>query len=312
MPIRLYQVWQWETLPYNQDLLGAEDSSGVKIQNAYGDDGIQSLISFSGSYSYELAATSDREAWLQLDDWLIFETNASLSWWERFEGNSDGYVQIIQYSTDGGLEWKDLSTINSNTKNSELSQNSVALTSLLGKVAKLRLHYRGSGSQSTSASWFIDDLSASNIRKLANPQAHAPTNNQVGISLFDPGIQVLFAERIGAPPSARFANPKVVFPRTANYFTDFFDAQSLSNQWFTSSWYGLYYYTGGLNSWIYSIDRGWQFFGGPTLGGGWIYDNEHGWLWTGKNIYPWMYQPSNKGWLYDYSPTTGSRKFVRE
>jgi len=48
------------------------------------------------------------------------------------------------------------------------------------------------------------------------------------------------------------------------------------------------------------------------VGGGWIYDQELEWLWTGKSIYPWMYQPSNKGWVYDYSPTTGSRKFVRE
>ena len=222
------------------------------------------------------------------------------------------YQQIIQYSTDGGLEWQDLSTITSSTHTSSFAQNSIPITGLLGKVAKLRLLYRATGSPGTTASWFIDDLSASNIRKLANPQAHAPTNNQVGISLFDPGIQVLFAERIGAPPSARFANPKVVFPRTATYFTDFFDAQSLSSDWFTSSWYGLYFSPGGLNSWIYSIDRGWQYYGGPTLGGGWIYDNEHGWLWTGKSIYPWMYQPSNKGWLYDYSPTTGSRRFVRE
>ena len=308
---QFYQVWQWETLPYNQ-VLGAEDSSGAKIQNAYGDSGIQSLYRFSGSYSYELAATAEREAWLQLDDWLIFEKNASLSWWERFEGNADGFEQLIQYSTDGGLAWEDLSTVTAGSNTSNFAENSIRITDLLGKVAKLRLLYRATGSSGTSGSWFIDNLSASNIRKLANPQAHAPSNNQVGISLFDPGIQVLFAERIGAPPSARFANPKVVFPRTASFFTDFFDAQSLSNDWFSSSWYGLYFSPGGLNSWIYSIERGWQYFGGPTVGGGWIYDQELEWLWTGKSIYPWMYQPSNKGWVYDYSPTTGTRKFVRE
>ena len=42
---QFYQVWQWETLPYSE-LLGAEDSSGAKVQNAYGDDGIQSPYRF--------------------------------------------------------------------------------------------------------------------------------------------------------------------------------------------------------------------------------------------------------------------------
>ena len=114
------------------------------------------------------------------------------------------------------------------------------------------------------------------------------------------------------PPASRFADPRIVFPKTLAYFSDFFDAQDLGNHWYESSWFGYYFQPDNQNNWVYTPSRGWQYYGGPTLGGGWIYDQELEWLWTGKSTYPWMYQPSNKGWVYDYSPTTGTRKFVRE
>jgi len=312
---KTYQVWQWETQPYEQ-LLGAESSSGAKVQNAYGDTGIQSLYRFKGSFAYELSVTSQKPASLQIDDWLIFDENASLEWWEKRDGDSDSFELLLEYSMDGGLSWRNLNTSPStSTEGSYFSHKTVSINQLLGRVAKVRLHYRPKHSQiqvGTTASLFVDDIGAFNIYKLTNPVAHTPSNNQVGISLFDPGIQVLFAERIGAPPATRFAQPQVVFPRTDSYLSDFLNSELLSNGWYDSPWYGYYYSPGEMNFWMFTMERGWQFFGGSTLGGGWIYDNEHGWLWTGKAIYPWMYQPSQKGWLYDYSPTTGSRKFVRE
>ena len=98
---QFYQVWQWETLPYS-DLLGAEDSSGAKVQMPMEMMVSKASTAFQGPIPTNFPPLRREAIWLQLDDWLIFEKNASLSWWERFEGNADGFEQLIQYSTDGG------------------------------------------------------------------------------------------------------------------------------------------------------------------------------------------------------------------
>jgi len=171
----------------------------------------------------------------------------------------------------------------------------------------------GSSAPANHADWFIDEIKFDNAYYLENPEVeeYSSFNPSFRVSLSNAFAYVLLAEVEGVPHHSKFSSPTLAYAGQVSIYAFLDDSGEENFFWRTSSWYGNYFFP-DKKGWFYTLERGWQFFGGSTLGGGWIYDNEHGWLWTGKAIYPWMYQPSNKGWLYDYSPTTGSRKFVRE
>jgi hypothetical protein len=159
----------------------------------------------------------------------------------------------------------------------------------------------------------LDEIKFDNAYYLDNPEIenYSPYNTSFEISFNDAFAYILLAEVEDVPQDTKFSVPTLAYAGQVSIY-GFLDDSGYENfSWRTSSWYGNYFFP-DKDGWFFTIERGWQYFGGSTLGGGWIYDQELEWLWTGKAFYPWMYQPSNKGWVYDYSPTTGTRKFVRE
>jgi hypothetical protein len=253
----LYKVWHWNTEPYT-DLLGAETGKGVKTYSSYVEEGIQSLYRHSGAFAYEMIAGGEL-SWLLIEDWLLFERNASMSWWGMIQDPNHEFLGTIEYSFDGGLSWELVNESTHQKIGDSFVNQSISFEKLAGKVAKVRFVLNPQDNLPTGfGSWFIDDLEFTNIRRLTLPQSYNPENLQVSISLDDPNLQVLFAEKIGASPASRFADPRIVFPKTLAYFSDFFDAQDLGNHWYESSWFGYYFQPDNQNNWVYTPSRGWQ------------------------------------------------------
>ena len=98
--------------------------------------------------------------------------------------------------------------------------------------------------------------------------------------------------------------------RKGSALADFLDASTeISGFWRYSAWYG-YFFNNTNNNWFFSPLRGWQYFGGFTLGGGWIWDSQFGWMWTEDSFYPWLYVQLDGKWIYDYSLLYGERLYV--
>ncbi len=80
----------------------------------------------------------------------------------------------------------------------------------------------------------------------------------------------------------------------------------LGNGWYRSNWFGDFF--GNSGGWTYHMHHGWLYLHGNDENNLWIYDETLGWLYTGKNLFPKLYQNSNSKWLYDQSIIT-ERKF---
>ena len=72
--------------------------------------------------------------------------------------------------------------------------------------------------------------------------------------------------------------------------------------WWTSRWFGNFYLD--ANGWARHEKLGWVFPMESPTAGLWLWKRDLGWLWTDKEIYPFLYQNTQGGWLYFY----GQRK----
>jgi hypothetical protein len=112
------------------------------------------------------------------------------------------------------------------------------------------------------------------------------TNTQ-GIAL---GSVESFTTTAG-PPSPSWINAQ---PRTAA-------------NWWTSPWFGNFYLN--TNGWIRHEQLGWVFPMESPTAGLWLWKRDFGWLWTDMEIYPFLYQNAQGGWLYFYGQRKGTLLF---
>ena len=71
-----------------------------------------------------------------------------------------------------------------------------------------------------------------------------------------------------------------------------------ANNWWSSPWWGSFYLN--ANGWARHEKLGWVFPMESPTAGLWLWKEGFGWLWTDKEIYPFLYQNGNGGWLYFY------------
>jgi hypothetical protein len=69
-----------------------------------------------------------------------------------------------------------------------------------------------------------------------------------------------------------------------------------ANNWWSSPWLGSFYLN--ANGWVRHEKLGWVFPIKSPTAGLWLWKEGFGWLWTNKEIYPFLYQNGNGGWLY--------------
>jgi hypothetical protein len=304
-----YKVWRWDAKPW-ENTEGAELVDGIDIKSNGRIPGIQGLVRHSGTKAFYLSGNPNETSWLAFEKWLYVNENSRITWWEYLDDQNNAYNAKMEYSLDGELEWNSLHTsVASNSFDFFLKE--VTLENLVGKMAKVRFILESKNSSLTeSADWYLDEINFDNISYLEQPKVFDTNNNIVKVPLHSQSIHLLLTEMIGAPPSAKYSTPRVTIGTSFENLHLFFNiVGSDFNSWILSTWYG-YFYPSQKTGWFYSINRGWQFFGGLSLDGAWIYDLELGWLWTNGNIYPWLYQYPDSKWFYDYSLKTGKRTFV--
>jgi hypothetical protein len=77
--------------------------------------------------------------------------------------------------------------------------------------------------------------------------------------------------------------------------------------WWTSRWFGNFYLN--ANGWARHEQLGWVFPMESPTAGLWLWKRDLGWLWTDKEIYPFLYQNVQGGWLYFYGQRKGTLLF---
>ena len=303
-----YKVWRWDAKPW-ENTEGAELVDGIDIKSNGRIPGIQGLVRHSGTKAFYLSGNPNETSWLAFEKWLYVNENSRITWWEYLDDQNNAYNAKMEYSLDGELEWNSLHTsVASNSFDFFLKE--VTLENLVGKMAKVRFILESKNSSLTeSADWYLDEINFDNISYLEQPKVFDTNNNIVKVPLHSQSIHLLLTEMIGAPPSAKYSTPRVTIGTSFENLHLFFNiVGSDFNSWILSTWYG-YFYPSQKTGWFYSINRGWQFFGGLSLDGAWIYDEKLGWLWTSQKIYPWIYQNDPGAWILDYSLHTGRRTY---
>ena len=64
--------------------------------------------------------------------------------------------------------------------------------------------------------------------------------------------------------------------------------------WWESAWFGSFYRAS--EHWIYHADLGWLYVTGENQKSTWLWSMRLGWLWTGKNVYPYLYRQEESNW----------------
>jgi cyclophilin family peptidyl-prolyl cis-trans isomerase/outer membrane protein assembly factor BamB len=304
------RVWKWRAVDFDW-VEGAELNDNVKVKTSGSMPGMQSLIRRSGSKAFSLHSTSEEDAWLIIDRMILPNEEPKLVWWEYLDDTGNSFEARVEYSTDGESTWN-LLQVSHSTVSFQFVRKEASLASLVGKPVKIRFRLTADSLAdvgSSSADWYLDDISFVNSQVLTEPETFETDESFIDLFFADTSKHLLFAEMRGGPPADRFAHPLVVTPRASQPALSFLGGMdSDSWGWRLSSWYGHYYMPQG-SQWFYSSPLGWQFFGESTGVGAWIYDSEIGWFWTMPDIHPWIYQNSRSQWIYDYSRSTGKRLF---
>ena len=305
-----FRVWKWRAVDFDW-VEGAELNDNVKVKTSGSMPGMQSVIRRSGSKAFSLHSTSEEDAWLIIDRMILPNEEPKLVWWEYLDDKGNSFEARVEYSTDGESTWN-LLQVSHSTVSFQFVRKEASLASLVGKPVKIRFRLTADNLAdvgSSSADWYLDDISFVNSQVLTDPETFETDERFIDLFFTDTSKHLLFAEMRGGPPADRFANPLVVTPRASQPALSFLGGMdSDSWGWRLSSWYGHYYMPQG-SQWFYSSPLGWQFFGESTGVGAWIYDSEIGWFWTMPDIHPWIYQNSRSQWIYDYSRSTGKRIF---
>ena len=299
----LIQPWNWVD--------GGETTDGVSLSANHRMASIQSLFRHSGQKAFKLSSNTVDGAWLSFDRWFYFNQKSSLSWREYFDRSIESSLTSVEYSTDGEKTWTPLSR-GTPVKSSLFEKKTISLANLNGKVARLRFrinpldtNQNGQG----SLDWYIDEIIFQNTYHLSEPISKTVANDSFFFANRNSANSVITIEKLSSNLPFEMYIPSLGSLSEGNLVASFLGGSSdFDDHWRNSPWYGYYYYR-QESSWFFTLSRGWQFFGGFTIGGAWLYDNEIGWLWTNSDIYPWLYQYGSLQWVYDFSPTTGTRFF---
>ena len=79
---------------------------------------------------------------------------------------------------------------------------------------------------------------------------------------------------------------------------DILNADSLGKAggWFENSWFGSYKVY--ENGWIYHTIHEWLYLFADSENGIWAWSDQRGWVWSTKEVYPFLYQSDQAGWIY--------------
>lgn len=84
------------------------------------------------------------------------------------------------------------------------------------------------------------------------------------------------------------------------------NATEVGNGWSHSDWIGVFHGQDSGSGWIYQQDLGWLYAEGVDESSVWFYWPGQGWFWSGKNVFPFVWNGQHSAWLYYYAPTGSS------
>jgi hypothetical protein len=88
------------------------------------------------------------------------------------------------------------------------------------------------------------------------------------------------------------------------------DVQVQNEGWFSSSWYGWFYYEADWARWIWSTVHGWQYVYDLADGGLCFWDDASGgWWYTNAEYYPAEYRYASNSWFYYVGGKTPNRRY---
>ena len=78
--------------------------------------------------------------------------------------------------------------------------------------------------------------------------------------------------------------------------------------WWTSPWFGEFY-RADESGWLMHGELGWL-YGLPQsddTAGVWLWQERLGWVWTGKDLFPFIYLNDSGSWMFLYGRGTGDK-----
>jgi len=90
-------------------------------------------------------------------------------------------------------------------------------------------------------------------------------------------------------------------------YTAPFDAQPLADNWYQSDWFGTFNHANA--EWIFHQELGWLYHGPVGQNGIWFWSEEMKWVWTRKDLWPYLWNQDEGGWLYYMGIIEAKRTF---
>jgi hypothetical protein len=90
-------------------------------------------------------------------------------------------------------------------------------------------------------------------------------------------------------------------------YTAPFDAQPLANHWYQSEWFGTFKHANA--EWIFHEELGWLYHGPVGQNGIWFWSEEMKWCWTRKDLWPYLWNQEEGGWVYYMGIIQAKRTF---
>ncbi len=81
----------------------------------------------------------------------------------------------------------------------------------------------------------------------------------------------------------------------------------LKRSFWLDAWMSLDY-----DPWVYHYGLGWIYYYGVTSENVFFYDPALGWMWTGKDVYPFLYSYKTGGWLWYYHNPAANRRWFKD
>ncbi|MDG1326063.1 MAG: hypothetical protein P8P49_09870, partial [Opitutales bacterium] len=100
---------------------------------------------------------------------------------------------------------------------------------------------------------------------------------------------------------------KIMIPQGKENIELWTQAQKLAGGWRTSPWFGSF--LPYPNGWLYHAELGWLYAHSGQTDDIWLWSSDKGWLWTGPEIYPYLFQNSSAIWLYFIKKKDGKPRF---
>ena len=304
-----YHMTSWE-IQESTWIEGGETTDGISLSGNGNLASLQALKRNSGQKAFQLSASPSQSSWLSFDRWFYFGENSTIQWWEYFEDSTGMGIASIDVSSNGGRSWISL-TKSEPAVTSIFRQREFSMKELAGQVAQLRFHLGTSHSNSLNPNdrpnWYIDDISFAYTFELTNAMVQTVRKEPFFFAGRNSANSLLSVEPINSGIPFVFSMPGSISNSEISGLSSFLGGTG-QNLWRVSPWFGAYYAL-DASSWYFTPSRGWQFFGGFTIGGAWIYDPDLEWVWTNENLYPWIFQYNIGKWVYDYSLDAGKRSF---